>query len=165
MNLLFTNKQIFFVLESIWSELDYKFKYHINTIVSVNSEEDYQQTVTVSVENLMKCYKAMSSGAYGCTTDMAEILLKSLRDQLLAKANIVDYMTYLSQLAAYKVAKKAWDEAIAADPNYSDPEPIEPTLVEANEEAQSLILISDYKKRDKSIEEAKILNGKTQILA
>lgn len=143
MNLLFTNKQIFFVLESIWSELDYKFKYHINSIVSINSEEDYQQTVTVSVENLMKCYKAMSSGAYGCTTDMAEVLLESLRDQLLAEANIGDYLTYVGSLET------------------ENPLP----EVIPNEQTQALLQVNEYKTQDKTTETAKILNGKIQILA
>lgn len=143
MNLLFTNKQIFFVLESIWSELDYKFKYHINSIVSINSEEDYQQTVTVSVENLMKCYKAMSSGAYGCTTDMAEILLESLRNQLLADANIADYLAYVGSLET------------------ENPLP----EVIPNEQTQALLQVNEYKLQDKATETAKILNGKTQILA
>lgn len=143
MNLLFTNKQIFFVLESIWSELDYKFKYHINSIVSINSEEDYQQTVTVSVENLMKCYKAMSSGAYGCTTDMAEVLLESLRDQLLAEANIGDYLTYVGSLET------------------ENPLP----EVIPNEQTQALLQVNEYKIQDKATETTKILNGLTQILA
>ena len=143
MNLLFTNKQIFFVLESIWSELDYKFKYHINSIVSINSEEDYQQTVTVSVGNLMQCYKAMSSGAYGCTTDMAEVLLESLRTQLLAEANIGDYLTYVGSLET------------------ENPLP----EVIPNEQTQALLQVNEYKLQDKATETAKILNGKTQILA
>ena len=143
MTLQFTNKQIFFSLESIWNNLDYRFKTHINIIVSANSTDDYIQTITVDVPTLMQCYKAMSSGAYGCTTDMAEILLESLRDQLLADANITDYLTYLASLET-------------ATPL---PEVI------PNEQTQALLQVNEYKTQDKATETAKILNGKTQILA
>ena len=35
------NKHIYFALEAIWAELDYRFKYLINQLVSENDEEDY----------------------------------------------------------------------------------------------------------------------------
>lgn len=106
MILQFTNKQIFFSLESIWSILDYRFKTHINQLVTTNSNEDFIQDITIDVPTLMQCYKAMSSGAYGCTTDMAEELLDSLRTQLLEKASIegeeqqdaIDTLTAIQEL-------------------------------------------------------------------
>lgn len=151
MILQFTNKQIFFSLESIWSQLDYRFKTHINQLVTANSDEDFIQNITVDVPTLMQCYKAMSSGIYGCTTDMAEVLLESLRTQLLAEANISEYLTYLG--------------AVAANNELPEEDRVVIPEVVPNEQTQALLLVNDYKTQDKAIETAKILNGKTQILA
>lgn len=152
MILQFTNKQIFFALESIWTQqLDYRFKTQINTIVSLDSDEDTIQNVDVSVPILMQCYQAMSSGQYGCTTDMAEILLESLRDQLLADANMTEYMTYLAEVAA--------NDALPEEDR------VEITEVLPNEQTQALLAIISYKEKDLATTEAKILNGKLQILA
>lgn len=143
MNLKFTNKQIFFTLDSIWANLDYKFKYYINQLVTANSDEDFEQTLDVSIEILMKCYRTMSNSPYGFTTDMAETLLESLRNQLLAEANITEYLTYIGSL---------------------ETETPLPEVI-PNEQTQALLEINQYKTQDKAIETAKILNGKNQILA
>lgn len=142
MKLKFKNKEIYFALESIWNELDYRFKTQINSLVNINSLDDFEQEIEVSVSILMQCYKAISSSAYGCTTDMAEVLLESLRNQLLAKANIGDYLTYIGSLET------------------ENPLP----EVIPNEQTQSLLQVNQYKTRDKEKETSKILNGKTQIL-
>jgi hypothetical protein len=142
MILKFTNKQIFFVVESIWQDLDYRFKYQLNTLVTANDENDYIQDVEVSVSILMQCYKAMSSGAYGCTVNMAEVLLESLKTQLLESANIVAYEEYLASL--------------------DTPNPL-PEVI-PNEQTLALLDIKKYKEQDEALEAAKILNGKTQIL-
>lgn len=142
MILQFTNKQIYFTVESIWSNLDYRFKYQLNTLVTANDEDNYIQNVEVSVSILMDCYKAMSSGAYGCTVNMAEELLQSLKTQLEATANIVAYLEYLASLET--------------------PDPL-PEVI-PNEQTLALLDIEKYKEQDQALENAKILNGKTQIL-
>lgn len=142
MILQFTNKQIYFTVESIWSNLDYRFKYQLNTLVTANDEDNYVQDVEVSVSILMDCYKAMSSGAYGCTVNMAEELLQSLKTQLEATANIVAYLEYLASLET--------------------PDPL-PEVI-PNEQTLALLDIEKYKEQDQALENAKILNGKTQIL-
>lgn len=142
MILQFTNKQIYFTVESIWSNLDYRFKYQLNTLVTANDEDDYIQDVEVSVSILMQCYKAMSSGAYGCTVNMAEELLESLKTQLEASSNIVAYLEYLASLET--------------------PDPL-PEVI-PNEQTLALLDIEKYKEQDQALENAKILNGKTQIL-
>lgn len=142
MILQFTNKQIYFTVESIWSNLDYRFKYQLNTLVTANDEDNYVQDVEVSVSILMQCYKAMSSGAYGCTVNMAEELLESLKTQLEASSNIVAYLEYLASLET--------------------PDPL-PEVI-PNEQTLALLDIEKYKEQDQALENAKILNGKTQIL-
>jgi hypothetical protein len=143
MELQFTNKQIFFCLESIWEQLDYRFKYHIHQLVTANDAEAYVQDITIDRATLMQCYRAMSSGSYGCTVDMAEVLLDDLRTQLVAKGNYLDYVAYKESLTT-------------ASPL---PEVI------PDEYTQSLLDVAAYKEQDKAVEAAKILNGKTQILA
>jgi len=143
MILKFTNKQIYFAVESIWQDLDYRFKYQLNTLVTANSENDYLQNVEVSVPVLMDCYRAMSSGAYGCTVNIAEELLESLKTQLLASANIVVYTQYTDSLET------------------STPLP----KVTPNEQTLALLEIEKYKEQDQALETAKIINGKTQILS
>ena len=65
------NKHIYFALEAIWTELDYRFKYQINQLVSEDDEEDYLQTIQVdratlnqilvSVNNKPQAERARSS--------------------------------------------------------------------------------------------------------
>lgn len=143
MELQFTNKQIFFALESIWNQLDYRFKYQINQLVTANDAEDYVQNLTIDRATLMQCYRAMSNGSYGCTVDMAEVLLDDLRTQLTTKGNYADYVAYIESL-----------ETASPLPEVT---PDEYTL--------SILDVQAYKVQDKAVETAKILNGKTQILA
>lgn len=143
MELQFTNKQIFFALESIWNQLDYRFKYQINSLVLANDADDYIQTLTIDRATLMQCYRAMSNGSYGCTVDMAEVLLDDLRTQLTTKGNYADYVAYIESLET----GSPLPEVI----------PDEYTL--------SILDVQAYKVQDKAVETAKIVNGKTQILA
>ncbi|POO76473.1 hypothetical protein C1T30_43000, partial [Bacillus sp. MBGLi97] len=46
------NRHIYFALEAIWTELDYRFKYQINQLVSENDEDDYLQTIQVDKATL-----------------------------------------------------------------------------------------------------------------
>jgi len=142
MTLKFTNEQIYFALESIWDKLDYKFKYHINELVLANDADDYEQDVTVSVPTLIQCYIAISSGNYGAVTDMAEELLPSLKTQLYTASNLDEFETYMA---------------------LSDKTGV--PIVEPNEYTLALIEIGNLKARDVSVRDAKVLNGKTQILA
>lgn len=151
MTLKFTNEQIYFVLEPIWGQLDYRFKYQINELVSANSADDYEQTLTVDLPTLNQCYKAMSYGSYGCTTDMADILLPGLRDQLIDASNMTEYQAYLAAVAA--------NEALPEE----DREEIEEVI--PNEYTQALISIASFKDFDMIVKNRKILNGKAQILA
>ena len=143
MTLKFTNEQIYFALESIWSNLqDYKFKTHINSLVVANDADDYEQDVTVSVPTLTQCYIAISSGNYGAVTDMAEELLPSLKTQLYTASNLTEFETYMALADKTGVP-----------------------IVEPNEYTLALIEIGNLKARDVSVRDAKVLNGKTQILA
>lgn len=217
MILKFTNEQIFFCLESIWNKLDYRFKTHINQIVTANKTANYIQNININPAILLECYKAISSNAYGCTTDMAEILLESLKTQLLEKANITEYSIYAAQIQAQN-AEKEQDKLIIIglnnditllDNNISfkesylnqlNNETIKDvteinsvtasisaiqteinnkqnqittinnkvfdviTTVIPNEETISLINIGSEKEKDVNTKEAKIANGKSQIL-
>lgn len=140
MTLKFTNEQIFFVLESIWHKLNYKFKTHINTLVLLDGREDTEQDVTIDVETLMECYGAISQGTYGVVTDLAEILLSSLKTQLFTSSNYVDYKTYEDLVDKTGV-----------------------TEVIANEYTLAILEIEKAKAKDLDNAELMIINGRAKI--
>ncbi len=119
MNIQISNEHLFFVIESIWDMLDYRFKYHINQLVSQNSAHDFVQTVTLDVATLGQCYKAISTKGYGFTCNMADILIVDLKNQLIAAADFQDpeneYTNALELLAQFKVNDDAIYEAKVAN--------------------------------------------------
>lgn len=105
------NKDLFFVVETIWGELDYRFKYQLNQLVIANSTDDYVQTIDCDVSTLMQCYDAIQSKAYGCTVGMADTLLEDIKTQLLANMQESEYN---EAIAEFLTAKNKSDELYAA---------------------------------------------------
>ena len=96
------NKDLFFVVESIWNELDYRFKYQIHQKVTANAADEYIQQIDCDVAILMQCYEAIQSKAYGCTVNTADTLLESIKSQLLANMQEQEYQEALAAFAAAK---------------------------------------------------------------
>ncbi len=92
MQLQFKNKHIFFALESIWDQLDYKFKYHINELVSANSEDEFEQSVTIDSEVLLKIYEAVSSQPEGIAAVINAELVGILTPQIQSQSNLQEVM-------------------------------------------------------------------------
>lgn len=155
MELNFSNKLIFFATTNIWPFLDYKFKYHVNLLVTANSDDDYVQTLTLNKETLLSCYNSLSNSSYGTTVDTAGELLTSLLPQLITKSNRTAYEAYIA-------AKAAYDEAIELDP---EAELDEPSVVVPNEYLECLYEIMRLKQRDGETVMSQLLRGKNQILA
>lgn len=152
MELKFKNKEIFLVLSPIWVNLfDYKFKTHINSLVTANSDDEFEQTVTVSITTLSSCYFAVSQSAYGNVVDMANDLLVSLRDQLIAKSNITEYTEY--QQAVYENNQLPEEDRIVIEE------------VTPNEYTQALLQIVKFKEDDATMLTRRLNSGKEQILA
>lgn len=77
------NKDLYFVIETIWNILDYRFKYQINQLVSINSADNYIQEIDVDLDTLRECYLAISNKGYGYTCNMADDLIDDLRNQII----------------------------------------------------------------------------------
>ena len=117
------NKHIYFALEGVWNELDYRFKYQINQLVSLNSDEEYVQTIQVDKPTLSIILNSVSNKPQGCSREI----------------NPEMFMTILPQIQA---------------------------LVENENEEAILILqgLQAVMLENDALKDAKILNGKTQIL-
>jgi hypothetical protein len=97
------NKDLFFVVESIWNSLDYRFKFQINEKVTANPGDEFVQNIEIDVATLMQCYEAISSKAYGCTVNAADILLDEIRDQLLENIEDQEYEEAISKFLEMKI--------------------------------------------------------------
>lgn len=91
LTLNFTVKQIAFSLNNLWRNLglnseELSFKYLLMQQIKANSNLENNILVSVSENTLIRCYVNVSQQPYGITTDMAEELLASLKNQLLIKA-------------------------------------------------------------------------------
>lgn len=131
MTLQFKNIHIFFALEAIWNELDYRFRYHINQLVSANSEDDFVQSVSIDERTLLLIYQNVSSKPEGVAAQINKEMFELLQPQILQQSNITDVQQ-------------------GAEPN---------------EASRVLLGIQAINEANQANKEAKILNGKTQILA
>ena len=134
MELQFTNKHIFFALESIWAALDYKFKYTVNQLITANPADDYVQTIDVPEAVFTDIYSALTRAPEGVAAIINKEMFDILEPQIMAVSNIAEYM--------------------------ADTENVEP-----NEGTRILLKIQEISAINVTTKNAKILNGKTQILA
>lgn len=124
MEIQIKNRHIFWATESCWNALDYRFKAQINTLVTENSEDEFEQTLSINKETFVQVMNAVNSQPQGIALAINPELYDSLKAQLVTAAQQGD--------------------------------------VEALEIAQAMeaILLTNA-----GYLEAKILSGKTQILA
>lgn len=124
MEIQIKNRHIFWATESCWNALDYRFKAQINTLVTENSEDEFEQTLSINKETFVQVMNAVNSQPQGIALAINPELYDSLKVQLVTAAQQGD--------------------------------------VEALEIAQAMeaILLTNA-----GYLEAKILSGKTQILA
>lgn len=92
MILKFKNEHIFYALETIWNDVnfDYKFKTHINQLVSNNPDKDFIQDVEVSKEIVIDIYKACSRQPEGLAASINKSIKTALAPQLAALSNSGD---------------------------------------------------------------------------
>ncbi|MFT3679420.1 MAG: hypothetical protein QM791_04055 [Ferruginibacter sp.] len=131
MVLQFTNRQIFFAVESIWPTLNYKFKFLLNEKVAANQADDFVQTIDVPENVLIDIYSAVTAKPEGVSSGINHETNQALLSQLMPLANLA--------------AVQAQTE-------------------EPNEAARILIAVDKINNQNTQFLEAKILNGKTQIL-
>ena len=117
------NRHIYFALESIWTELDYRFKYQINQLVAENDDDDFLQTIQVDRATLNQILISVNNKPQGVAREI----------------NPEMFMAILPQVQALAVG--------------------------GNQEA--IEILSDMKAAtaaNDTLKNAKIINGKTQIL-
>lgn len=124
MEIKIKNKHVYWATESCWNALDYRFKAQINTLVTENSEDEFEQTLSINKETFVQVMNAVNSQPQGIALAINPELYDSLKVQLVTAAQQGD--------------------------------------VEALEIAQAM---EDILLTNAGYLEAKILSGKTQILA
>ncbi len=142
MILQITNREIFFAVENCWNDLNYKLKYQINQLVTANSEDGYVQSVDVDAQSFILIMKAVNSQPQGIAKDINPPMHLSLKAQLL---------TAVTPIMAHLATLTDEDEINAYKLEHSE-------ILTMTEKVQSILL------ENKAMLEAKILNGKTQIL-
>ena len=142
MELQITNREIFFAVENCWNELNYKLKTQINKLVSANDDEEFVQTVDVDAQSFILIMKAVNSQPQGIAKDINPPMHLALKAQILKLVEPVmaqlAKMTNEEEITLYKAQN--------AD------------ILMMAEKVQSIL------KENDDMLEAKILNGKTQIL-
>ena len=73
------NKHIYFALEAIWAELDYRFKYQINQLVSEDDEEDYLQTIQVDRATLNQILVSVNNKPQGVAREINPEMFMAIR--------------------------------------------------------------------------------------
>lgn len=143
MVLQITNREIFFAVENCWNELNYKLKYQLNNLVTANSEDAYLQSVDIDAQSFILIMKAVNSQPQGIAKDINPSMHISLKAQILTLVTpIMDHLATLTDQAEIDAYKETHSE-----------------ILTMAERVQTILL------ENEAMLEAKILNGKTQILA
>lgn len=89
MLLKFKNKHICWCMEPVWSDVafDYKFKTHINQLISDNSNNEFEQSVEITGDNLVSIYRAVSKQPEGVAAAINKEIKELLLPQLLLLSN------------------------------------------------------------------------------
>ncbi len=88
MQLKFKNEHIFFAIESIWTNLDYRFKFQVNQLITANGYEDFIQTIEVPEDILLQIFKAVSSQPEGVAAFINKAMLAELLPQIEVDSNL-----------------------------------------------------------------------------
>jgi hypothetical protein len=142
MELQITNREIFFAVENCWNELNYKLKTQINKLVSENSEDNFVQTIDIDAQSFIFIMKAVNSQPQGIAKDINPPMHLALKAQILALVEPV-----LKQLAL-----------ITNEEEINHYKAQNADILMMAEKVKSIL------KENEAMLEAKILNGKTQIL-
>lgn len=142
MELQITNREIFFAVENCWNELNYKLKTQINKLVSFNSEDNFVQTIDIDAQSFIFIMKAVNSQPQGIAKDINPPMHLSLKAQILKLVEPV-----LAQLAL-----------ITNEEEINHYKAQNADILMMAEKVKSILI------ENEAMLEAKILNGKTQIL-
>ena len=141
MILKFKNAHIFFAIESIWDKIDYKFRTPLNLLVAANPDNEFVQEFDIPVQTLVQIFATVNTQPEGVAASTNKEMLTVLIPQLQSASNM---------------------DAVNNQAPSSDPMA---TRLTYNEAAQILIAIAGIEAANDSVLAAKLLSGKTQILA
>jgi hypothetical protein len=80
------NRHIYFALEAIWTELDYRFKYQINQLVAENDEDDFLQTIQVDRTTLNQILFSVNNKSQGVAREINPEMFLAILPQVQALA-------------------------------------------------------------------------------
>ena len=130
------NRHIYFALEAIWTELDYRFKYQINQLVSENDDEDYLQTIQVDRAALNQILVSVNNKPQGVAREINPEMFMAILPQV--------------QAIVQGELQGGWKLNDEKD-NYTE----------------AMLILQDMQaatSANDALKNAKIVNGKTQIL-
>jgi len=90
MTLQFSNTHIFFALEAIWANLDYKFKNVINQLITANNDDNFMQSLEISEDILIQIFSTVTVLPEGVAASMNAEMLAALSPQIAELSNIAD---------------------------------------------------------------------------
>lgn len=105
------NKHIYFALEAIWGELDYRFKYLINQLVAENDEDDFLQTIQVDKATLNQILISVNNKPQGVAREINPEMFMAILPQVQALAvggnqEAIDILTDMQAATATNDALK-----------------------------------------------------------
>lgn len=179
LTLQFKNEHIYFIIDSSWETLDYRFKNQVHDLVAANSENDFVQTLNIPVKILLSLFMVATAQPEGVAAFINSDMLTSLVGQLMPLSNF-------QQVQASIDAKNTWNETVyqpwyeetylpwredhpeVEGVTYED-EPVvpspEPLITPYNEASQVLMSIEAIDMQNKTVKNNRIVSGKAKILS
>ena len=107
------NRHIYFALEAIWAELDYRFKYQINQLVSEDDDDDYLQTIQVDRATLNQILVSVNNKPQGVAREINPEMFMAIlpQVQVLATGDNEEAIEILSDMQAATAANDALKNA------------------------------------------------------
>lgn len=78
------NKHLYFALESIWNDLDYRFKYQINQLAMANDDDKYEQKIEVNRETIAKIIQSVNLKPQGISREINPEMFIAVQTQIQA---------------------------------------------------------------------------------
>lgn len=78
------NKHLYFALESIWDNLDYRFKYQINQLAMANDDDEYKQKIEVNRETIAKIIQSVNLKPQGISREINPEMFIAVQSQIQA---------------------------------------------------------------------------------
>lgn len=78
------NKHLYFALESIWNDLDYRFKYQINQLAMANDDDEYEQKIEVNRETIAKIIQSVNLKPQGISREINPEMFIAVQTQIQA---------------------------------------------------------------------------------